>query len=277
MGVCRVSCARWRSWEKKRRVREGGMVRKGGLEPPRPFDHKLLRLARLPVPPLSQRGDSRERAAAMSMSHPGAEGILQREVLTRLDAAGKGGMEEGELHGTVDGTPGEIAEALARLERDGRAVEMEGRWYAPGQTGWATGTVELLDEGDALIRPGPRRDPSFYIRRRNLKRAVEGDTVVVRRLGKDRPWDDRPPEGIVVKVLRRRFDTLVGWLETDERGLRWLNPFDPKLSIELPVEGAEGIADGAYVVVAVDRIGRAYQGRVVEVLGDVETPGVDVL
>jgi len=134
----------------------------------------------------------------MSMSHPGAEGILQREVLTRLDVAGKGGMEEGELHGTVDGTPEEIAEALARLERDGRAVEMEGRWYAPGQTGWATGVVELLDEGDALIRPGPRRDPSFYIRRRNLKRAVEGDTVVVRRLGKDRPWDDRPQEGMAV-------------------------------------------------------------------------------
>ena len=28
------------------------MVRKGGFEPPRPCEHKLLRLARLPVPPL---------------------------------------------------------------------------------------------------------------------------------------------------------------------------------------------------------------------------------
>ena len=37
-------------------VRARGLVRKGGLEPPRPFDHKLLRLARLPVPPLSQAG-----------------------------------------------------------------------------------------------------------------------------------------------------------------------------------------------------------------------------
>lgn len=213
----------------------------------------------------------------MSMSHPGAEGILQREVLVRLDEAGKGGMEEGELRGKVDGSPEELAEALARLERDGRAVEMEGRWYAPGQTGWATGIIELLDAGDALIRPGPRREPTFYVRKRNLKRAAAGDTVVVRRLGKDRPWNDGPPEGIVVKVLRRSFDTLVGWLETDERGLRWLNPFDPKLSIELPVEGAEGIADGVYVVVAVERVGRAHEGRLVEVLGDVETPGVDVL
>ena len=28
------------------------MVRKEGLEPPRPFGHKILSLARLPVPPL---------------------------------------------------------------------------------------------------------------------------------------------------------------------------------------------------------------------------------
>jgi len=32
------------------------LVRKRGLEPPRPCGHKLLRLARLPVPPLPHRG-----------------------------------------------------------------------------------------------------------------------------------------------------------------------------------------------------------------------------
>ena len=213
----------------------------------------------------------------MSMSYPGAEGILHQEVLARLDEAGRGGMEEGELRGKVEAGPEELAKALARLERDGRAIEMEGRWYAPGRTGWAVGVVEPLEEGDALIRPGPRQEPTFYIRKRNLKRAAGGDTVVVRRLGKDRAWDDRPPEGIVVKILGHRFDTLVGWLETDDRGLRWLNPFDPKLSIELPVEGAEAVPDGVYVVVAVDRIGRAHQGRLLEVLGDAGTPGVDVL
>ena len=213
----------------------------------------------------------------MSTSIPGAEGILRRELLARLEEAGRGGAEEGELRRTAEGTPEEVAQALARLERDGLAVEMEGRWYSPGQTGWAVGVVERLEEGDALIRPRPRQDPTFFVRKRNLKRAMEGDTVVVRRLGKDRPWDDRAPEGIVVKVLGQQLDTLVGFLDTDDRGLRWLNPFDPKLSIELPVEGAEGVRDGDYLVVAVDRIGRAQQGRVVEVLGDVEEPGVDVL
>src|SRR6266704_4207233 len=38
------------SQEKKRK-----MVRKEGFEPPRPFGHKILSLARLPVPPLPHR------------------------------------------------------------------------------------------------------------------------------------------------------------------------------------------------------------------------------
>src|SRR5882724_10164487 len=33
---------------------EDYMVRKEGFEPPRPFGHKILSLARLPVPPLPQ-------------------------------------------------------------------------------------------------------------------------------------------------------------------------------------------------------------------------------
>lgn len=213
----------------------------------------------------------------MSISFPGSGGILRRQILARLDEAGRGGLEERELQRQVDATPEELDAALAALARDGRAVEMDERWYAPEKTGWSVGVVQRLEEGDALVRPGPREDPTFFVRKRNLKRAIDGDRVVVRRLGKARPWDDRPPEGIVVQVLGQGLDTLVGTLETDDRGIRWLTPFDPKLSLDLPVEGAEEVPDGDYVVVAVDRVGRAHQGRVIEVLGDVEEPGVDVL
>src|SRR5580693_7647440 len=38
-----------------RRKRSEKRVRKKGLEPLRPFGHQLLRLARLPIPPLPQR------------------------------------------------------------------------------------------------------------------------------------------------------------------------------------------------------------------------------
>jgi ribonuclease R len=214
----------------------------------------------------------------MSISFPGVEGILRQDVLDRLDEAGRDGMEEGHLRRKVDAEPAELERALERLQAEGKAVEMDGRWFVPKHTGWGVGVVERLEDGDALIRPGRREEPAFFVRKRNLKKAVDGDRVVVRRLGKARPWDGRPAEGAVVKILGQRYQTLVGTLETDGRGYRWLTPYDPKAaSLELQVEGAEDVPDGHYVVVAVDRVGRANQGRVIEVLGDPEVPGVDVL
>ena len=44
------------------------MVRKGGLEPPQGEPHKILNLARLPIPPLSHTGGSR-------MVDPGRTGV----------------------------------------------------------------------------------------------------------------------------------------------------------------------------------------------------------
>ena len=47
-GTSATGTARWRS------TSERAVVRKGGLEPPRYCYHKILNLARLPIPPLSQ-------------------------------------------------------------------------------------------------------------------------------------------------------------------------------------------------------------------------------
>ena len=72
-----------------RTMRKRRLVRKRGLEPPLPFGNKLLRLARLPVPPLPQsRGDHvgrtpkysgtfvARRAAGLSQMACGVDGTL---------------------------------------------------------------------------------------------------------------------------------------------------------------------------------------------------------
>lgn len=43
------------------------MVRKKGLEPSHPFGYKLLRLARLPIPPLPHEGGTRGRSGTYSV------------------------------------------------------------------------------------------------------------------------------------------------------------------------------------------------------------------
>jgi ribonuclease R len=81
-------------------------------------------------------------------------------------------------------------------------------------------------------------------------------------------------------------ETLVGTLAAGPAGTRarsrrrWLVPFDPRLAVELPVEpaaAAASIPEGQYVQVEVVRPGGAEpRGRLLEVLGDPEDPGVDV-
>src|SRR6185369_16246937 len=209
---------------------------------------------------------------------PGAEGPAREKAFAAVDAAGRNGIAATDLRRAVEPEIGaaELEVALRTLSERGRAVEVEERWYAVEHTPWAVGIIDPLETGDALLRPGVRQEPELVVRRRNLNGAVAGDTVLVRRMGRTaRPSDWKLPEGAVLQVLARRHETLVGTLET-EGGRRWLVPYDPKLSIELEVVEAESVPDGAYVVVAIER-GRVAVGRVVEVLGDPDEPGVDVL
>src|SRR5215213_3964826 len=215
----------------------------------------------------------------MSMSFPGADGLLKQEVASRLEETGRDGVEKERLRRKVEAGEEDLERVLAKLRAEGRAVEIDGRWFAPKNTDWTAGIVELLEEGDAMIRPGFREEPAFFVRKRNLKKALDGDTVLVRKLsGKVQPWSGRLPEAAVVQVLSNRFETLVGTLETSGK-VRWLVSFDPKVSVELPVDGGDDVPDTHYVVVAVERPapGRPPRGRVIEVLGDPEVPGVDVL
>jgi ribonuclease R len=216
---------------------------------------------------------------SISFAFAGAEGLLRQDVAARLEEAGRDGVEKERLRRQVDTTPEELDRALRTLLSEGRAVEDDGLWYAPRHSEGTVGVVELLDEGDALIRPGFREEPEFFVRQRNLKKAQDGDRVLVRRLArKAQPWTGKLPEAAVVKILSPRHQTLVGTLLTEGRA-RWLVPFDPKTSIELPVEGGSGVPDEHYVVVSVERPapGRPPRGKVAEVLGDPNEPGVDVL
>ncbi len=217
----------------------------------------------------------------MSTIFPGTEGILHQEVLDRLDEVGKKGVAAEQLRERLeaDVQAEDLERTLTRLQASGRAVEWEGRWFSVAKTDWVVGRISVLDSGDAMVKSGLPGEDGLFIRKRNLKRALDGDLVVARWLGRRREADWKLPEGTVVKILSDPEATLVGTLEVDDRERRWMVPFDPKVSVDLEVMGADDVPDGHYVVVSVERTtrGRKAWGRLIEVLGDLETPGVDVL
>jgi ribonuclease R len=206
-------------------------------------------------------------------------------VLGVLDAAGRRGLSAAEIAAMAEGQPGggaeELGRALADLATSGKAFESEGRWVAVGQTGMRTGTVERLEGGDALLKTKPGAEASFFVPRRHLKGALDGDTVLVRLLAHKRTGGGRRlPEVTVVKVIQERYATIVGTVEISddaEEGGRMLAPFDRRVPLELDLSGADDLPDGWFVVAAVERRpGKEPRARVIEVLGDPAEPGVDV-
>ena len=214
----------------------------------------------------------------------------------RLEAAGAKGAEAEALAARLGSpfTAEDAAAALARLAARGLAVERARRWYAVRFTDWTAGRVDRLDGGDAMIRPLGREPgarpgpPELWVDRQHLKGAMDGDTVLVKKVkGPGREVAGRTLRpGAVVDVLERRNSRLVGTLETDPEGQRWLQPYDSRANLEVEIveagdgRGDGGVPDGHFVVAEVIRGsgGRGSHPRatVVEDLGDVRTPGTDV-
>ena len=96
----------------------------------------------------------------------------------------------------------------------------------------------------------------------------------------ERYREDGRAEGRIVQVLERAASTVVGRYEVDASGLGFVAPFDKRLTadIVIPRNETRDAEPGQMVTVEVTRWPtptRGPAGRIVEVLGDINDPGVD--
>jgi ribonuclease R len=87
-------------------------------------------------------------------------------------------------------------------------------------------------------------------------------------------------EGRLVRILERAHDTVVGRFETDTAGLAYVVPFDRRITTDIHVPSGQSSSaePNDMVVVQITRwptAARGAVGRVVEVLGNINEPGVD--
>ena len=122
--------------------------------------------------------------------------------------------------------------------------------------------------------PGERKD--IYIAGGNLLEAMHGDRVVAR-VERETP---KGLEGRIVQILERGNETIVGRFESDRTGLGYVVPFDRRVltDIQVPTGQSSSAEAGEMVLVEITRWPTATRGpvgRIVEVLGRIEDPGVD--
>ncbi len=166
------------------------------------------------------------------------------------------------------------------LVASGALVEIRGQRYGlPDLMNLVVGRVSTNPRGFAFVDPevpSPDLPSSIYINGSNLNQAMHGDRVVVRL---EHQLADRA-EGRIVRILERAAKQIVGRYEQDDRGQGFVVPFDRRLTMDVQVPKGETrrAAPGEMVTVEITRFPtptRPALGRIVEVLGALDAPGVD--
>ncbi len=160
--------------------------------------------------------------------------------------------------------------ALAELAREGRIMRFPRNRYTALRLpqDLVVGRVDMIRSGAAFVVPEEReRYPQdIYVRRSDLRGAMDGDKVLVRvRRGRS-----GSPRGVVEKILERRSSKVVGRIV--RRGRRFFVEVQGlRRFVGVPKASLGGAQVGQKVVVELPQqagVRRQLLGEVVEVLGD---------
>jgi len=170
---------------------------------------------------------------------------------------------------------------LAQLEKRGEVILTRKEKYGlPEKMGLVVGRLKRHADGFGFVLSDTEDTPDTYVSAENFNGAMHNDRVVIR---PSAPFPRRAakPEGEVIRILERANRTVVGTFERN-RGYGFVTPDDPRIGQDIFIPVAENgkIKNNDKVVVEITRWPekrRNPEGRILEVLGKLGTPGVDVL
>lgn len=170
-----------------------------------------------------------------------------------------------------------LRKRLRAMERDGQAVKnRRGAYGTLDKMNLVKGRITGHPEGYGFVVSSGDKD-DIFLPSRQMKRVLDGDEVLVRIAGKDRRGRR---EGSIVEVVERRTEKLVGRY-FEGSGLGFVRPDNPRISQDILIvpDGAGAAQPGQIVLVAITRQpskNAQPAGRIVQVLGDHMSPGMEV-
>jgi ribonuclease R len=169
-----------------------------------------------------------------------------------------------------------VIECLRQLVREGRFVRLKKNHYAlPDRQHILTGRVHRHPDGFGFLVPEDKNAEDVYLNRREMRRAMHGDRVIVRIDRKKRGGI----EAHIVQILERRHKQLIGTYEEFE-GQGYLIPMDPRVAAAIQLKPAvEKPEKGNVIAVEISRYGTATtpaQAELSAVMGDPNDPEVQV-
>ncbi len=170
---------------------------------------------------------------------------------------------------------------IKSMVSSGDLVQIRGhRFGLPEKMDLYVGRLQTHPAGYGFVTPERVLEPAggdIYIAGTHLNEAMQGDRVVVRI---ERIKDGGRAEGRIIRILERANQLIVGRYDRGEGGMGFVVPFDRRVLMDVVIPAGQegGASPGEMVTVELTRwptSSRGAIGRVVEVLGDIDTPGVD--
>jgi len=188
--------------------------------------------------------------------------------LTPLEILRRAGFSRDELQLVVN--------SLRDLTREGRLVRLKKNHYAlPDSQNLLTGKIQAHPDGFGFLIPDYKDAEDLYLSRREMRRVMHGDRVMVRVDRKKRGG----VEAHVVQIIERAQKRLIGtYDELDGKG--YLIPMDPRVAAAIPLRQSGVTPEkGKVIAVEISRYGTALsgpQGELMQVMGDSDDPEVQV-
>jgi len=169
---------------------------------------------------------------------------------------------------------------LKELESDGTLVlSRKNRYGRPAQFNLLIGKISRHPKGFGFLMQENADADDIFIPASELKGAMNGDRVIVR-IKREATAKSRA-EGEVIRILQRNVQQIVGTFESS-RHFGFVVPDDKRFGsdIFIPKEQFNGAKTNMKVLVEITQWpekNRSAEGRIVQVIGKKDAPGVDIL
>lgn len=165
---------------------------------------------------------------------------------------------------------------LNAMERDGQIkTNRSGQYQLAHQTSFIEGRVSGHRDGYGFLIPDDG-SADIFLPEKEMQKVLNGDRVHARIAGTDRRGR---PEGTIVEIVQRANTHIIGRL-LNENGAWIVVPEDKRIGQDILLAAAPGKAKSGQVVSVelVEQPSRYTQpvGRIVEVLGDIDDPGMEI-
>lgn len=174
----------------------------------------------------------------------------------------------------------ELIISLNELEETGELVRTrKNRYGLPEKMNLVRGRIQMHKKGFAFLIPDNEEQTDVYIHHSDLASAMNNDKVLVRLEKED--FDGNRPEGIVIRILERSTNQVVGTYE-DNRSFGFVIADDKRIpnDIFIPKGMTGGAVTGHKVIVEITKYPekqKSAEGAIVKILGHKNDPGIDII